>query len=52
VRYLDRYAFGLKNCPLDRQTVYILADESPPRQDIAYQVEDYGNYQVYLPKIP
>ena len=45
-----RYAFGLKNCPKDPQTIYVLGEkEQPPDPALHYRVETFDNYQVYRP---
>jgi 4-amino-4-deoxy-L-arabinose transferase-like glycosyltransferase len=50
VQRLDRYSFGLKNCPPRKRAIYLLVDQFPPRQDIAYSESTFGRFTVYIPE--
>jgi hypothetical protein len=47
---LGRYAFGVDNCPDGPSTLYVLLDEQPPDDGQRFQVSDFGNFHVYLPR--
>ena len=49
VSHLDRYNFGLNNCPDDEQTIYVLADEPPPQNGMRYGLSNFGHFAVYVP---
>ena len=44
-----RYAFGLKNCPNNSNTIYVLRNESIPENDIHYQVREFDSFRVLIP---
>jgi 4-amino-4-deoxy-L-arabinose transferase-like glycosyltransferase len=44
-----RYTFGMQNCALTENTIYLLAGESPPEAGVEYRSETYGGFQVYIP---
>jgi hypothetical protein len=50
VVHLDRYSFGLNNCPDDKQTVLVAADELPPQNGTAYSRLNFGRFAVYVPR--
>jgi hypothetical protein len=52
VRSLGRYTFGVKNCPVDPATVYVLEGEKPPVNGVMYVVKNYNRFQVYSPVLP
>jgi hypothetical protein len=50
VRSLDRYTFGLGNCPsVSNGTIFVLSAEEAPGQAAGYQSQVFGNYRVYVP---
>jgi 4-amino-4-deoxy-L-arabinose transferase-like glycosyltransferase len=51
VRQLDRYSFGLNNCPGDDKVVYVLsaAGEMPPHSNVTYSQATFGEFVVYSP---
>jgi flagellar biosynthesis protein FliQ len=51
VLQLDRYSFGLDNCPQDPKTIYVLSDETPPQTQVAYDIYNFDRFKVYIPSI-
>ena len=52
VEKMDRYSFGIQNCALDANTIYILkADQSLPLDESLFIPETYEFYVVYIPKV-
>jgi hypothetical protein len=49
VVHLDRYSFGLNNCSDDKQTVFVVADQLPPQNGVAYDRANFGGFAVYVP---
>lgn len=51
VAHLDRYSFGINNCPRDPAVVYVLsaAGEMPPQTNIVYTSQSFGAFTVYSP---
>jgi len=49
VQQLGRYSFGLNNCPQDPGTIYVLSDETPPQNNIAYSLHRFDKFIVYIP---
>ncbi len=49
VLQLDRYSFGLDNCPQDPKTVYVLSDETPPQPRVSYDIYNFDRFKVYIP---
>jgi hypothetical protein len=51
VSRMDRYSFGIENCELTMNTVYILKnDQRLPIDDSSFNIQDFGDYVVYIPK--
>jgi hypothetical protein len=51
VEHLDRYSFGIQNCALDRNVIYILKnDQKLPLDETLFTSRTYGDYVVYFPK--
>jgi hypothetical protein len=51
VERMGRYAFGIRNCPLTAETVYILKnDQSLPLDESLFSTRTFGDYVVYYPK--
>ncbi len=49
VLQLDRYSFGLDNCPQDPKTIYILSGEKPPLNRVTYSLYNFNRFIVYIP---
>jgi hypothetical protein len=48
---MDRYSFGIQNCDLTINTIYILKnDQQLPIDESYFTTHDYGDYVVYIPK--
>ncbi|MFN2297564.1 MAG: ArnT family glycosyltransferase [Anaerolineales bacterium] len=53
VQQMGRYSFGIQNCPLDPQSIYILKnDQSLPESlaDAEFRTQEFGDYVVYFPR--
>jgi hypothetical protein len=51
VEKMGRYSFGIQNCTLDADTIYILKiDQSLPLDTGLFSAETYRLYVVYIPK--
>ena len=49
VRSMERYYFGLVNCPADPSMIYVLADEKLPDNGIQYTDTIFTQFHVYSP---
>ena len=49
VLHLDRYGFGLNNCPPDPKTIYVLSSETPPQGNVTYTLHRFDAFTVYIP---
>jgi len=48
---MDRYSFGIQNCDLNMDTIYILKnDQQLPIDESYFTTSDYSDYVVYVPK--
>jgi hypothetical protein len=51
VEHMGRYSFGIQNCSLDSETIYILKnDQSLPLDETLFSTQRFGDYVVYFPK--
>jgi hypothetical protein len=51
VEKMGRYSFGIENCALDANTIYILkTDQTLPLDPSLFRMETYEYYVVYVPK--
>jgi hypothetical protein len=50
VQKMGRYSFGIQNCVMNPQTIYILkSDQTLPVEENLFSTETFGNYVVYIP---
>jgi 4-amino-4-deoxy-L-arabinose transferase-like glycosyltransferase len=51
VEHMGRYSFGIQNCKLDRNIIYILKnDQKLPLDESLFTSRTFGDYVVYYPK--
>ncbi len=50
VMHLDRFSFGLRACPTDMRTIYVLANEIPSQPDISYTSTSFNRFTVFIPE--
>jgi len=49
VQQLNRYTFGLNNCPPAPGDIYILSGETPPPAALPYRLYTFDSFKVYIP---
>jgi len=51
VEKMERYSFGIQNCILDPNQIYILkSDQKLPLDESLFTLHTYDDYFVYIPR--